>query len=679
MLEKVNNTDDLKKLNTKEKNELAEDLRKYIIEIVSKNGGHLASNLGVVELTLALESVFDVKKDKIVWDVGHQTYIHKILNGRKEEIKNIRKLDGIAGFPKTKESETDCFNTGHSSTSISAAMGMAKARDIKQEKNSVIAVIGDGALTGGMALEALNHIGSSRTNVIVILNDNEMSISKNIGGINMLLSKLRARKNYTISNKSGKKILDKIPFIGPVLIKIIRRIKKGIKQLIIPKMFFEDIGFKYLGPIDGHNIEDMELIFKRAKELDEPVLIHVLTKKGKGYKPAEEEPDRFHATSPFDIETGKPKKEKQKDYSKVFGEKLVKMANKNKKIVAITASMKDGTGLKEFAVQYPNRFFDVGIAEQHALTFAAGLAKEGMIPFVPIYSSFYQRAYDQVIHDICMQNLPVIMCVDRAGIVGADGETHQGILDLSFFKVIPNITIMAPKDFKELEDMMDFAVKLKKPVVIRYPRGGEAKEKFKQHTIILYKKSDILTIGKDVTIVAIGNQVSKAMNIYRKLKENNIEAEVINARFLKPFDKYSVIKSIAKTKFVVTIEDNTLVGGLGSEVKEIIAEKRMSNVKIKTYGYPDVFVEHGTPNELEEIYKLDEKSIFEYIKNSLSKKEKKAKEKLQNYVEQEKDEKTEKIKEDDTIERKNFSKKYEQKKYKQEREKKKQEEKKEAV
>ena len=699
MLEKVNNTDDLKKLNTKEKNELAEDLRKYIIEIVSKNGGHLASNLGVVELTLALESVFDVKKDKIVWDVGHQTYIHKILNGRKEEIKNIRKLDGIAGFPKTKESETDCFNTGHSSTSISAAMGMAKARDIKQEKNSVIAVIGDGALTGGMALEALNHIGSSRTNVIVILNDNEMSISKNIGGINMLLSKLRARKNYTISNKSGKKILDKIPFIGPVLIKIIRRIKKGIKQLIIPKMFFEDIGFKYLGPIDGHNIEDMELIFKRAKELDEPVLIHVLTKKGKGYKPAEEEPDRFHATSPFDIETGKPKKEKQKDYSKVFGEKLVKMANKNKKIVAITASMKDGTGLKEFAVQYPNRFFDVGIAEQHALTFAAGLAKEGMIPFVPIYSSFYQRAYDQVIHDICMQNLPVIMCVDRAGIVGADGETHQGILDLSFFKVIPNITIMAPKDFKELEDMMDFAVKLKKPVVIRYPRGGEAKEKFKQHTIVQYKKSDILTIGKDVTIVAIGNQVSKAMNIYRKLKENNIEAEVINARFLKPFDKYSVIKSIAKTKFVVTIEDNTLVGGLGSEVKEIIAEKRMSNVKIKTYGYPDVFVEHGTPSELEEIYKLDEESIFEYIKNSLSKKGKKAKDKVLNYIEQEKDEKTEKvkaektemtgkkeneekkkkIKEDDTIERKNFSKKYEQKKYKQEREKKKQEEKKEAV
>ena len=617
MLEKVNDTKDLKKLTDEEKKELAQDIRKYIIEVTSENGGHLASNLGVVELTLALESVFDVNKDKIVWDVVHQTYVHKILNGRKEKLKNIRKLNGIAGFPKTKESATDCFNTGHSSTSISAAMGMAKARDIKKEKHSVIAVIGDGALTGGMALEALNHIGSSRTNVIVVLNDNEMSISKNIGGINMLLSKLRARKLYTVSNKSGKKVLEKIPIIGDFLIKIVKRMKQGVKQLIIPKMFFEDIGFKYLGPIDGHNIEDMELIFKRAKELDEPVLIHVLTKKGKGYKPAEQEPDRFHATSPFEIETGKPKKQKSKDYSKAFGEELVRIAEKNKNVVAITASMKDGTGLAKFAQKYPERFFDVGIAEQHALTFAAGLAKEGMIPFVPIYSSFYQRAYDQVIHDICLQNLPVIMCVDRAGIVGADGETHQGILDLSFFKVIPNITIMAPKDFKELEDMMNFAVKLNKPVVIRYPRGGEAKEKFIIHTQIQYKKCDILTLGNDVTIVAIGNQVAKAMNICRKLKEINIKAEVINARFLKPFDKYAVFASINKTHFVITLEDNSLVGGLGAEVKELIAEKHISNVIIRNFGYPDIFVEHGTPQELEKIYKIDEKSIFNYVKNEI--------------------------------------------------------------
>lgn len=617
MLERVNSTTDLKKLSLKEKEELAEDLRDYIINIVSENGGHLASNLGVVELTLALESVFDLEKDKIVWDVGHQTYVHKILNGRKEGLKTLRKFNGIAGFPKTKESETDCFNTGHSSTSVSAAMGMAKARDLKKEKHSVIAVIGDGALTGGMALEAINHIGCTKTNVIVILNDNEMSISKNISGINMLLSKLRAQKIYTISNKSFRRVLDKIPLIGPFLVKLIRRTKKGIKQLIIPKMFFEDIGFKYLGPIDGHDIEDLELILKRAKKLDEPVLIHVLTKKGKGYEPAEREPDKFHATGSFYIETGKTKKEKSKDYSKAFGDKLINLAEKNKNIVAITASMKDGTGLAEFAKKFSERFFDVGIAEQHALTFAAGLAKEGMIPFVPIYSSFYQRAYDQVIHDICMQNLPVVMCVDRSGIVGADGETHQGILDLSFFKLIPNLTIMAPKDFKELENMMELAVKLKSPVVIRYPRGGEAKEKFKTHKYIVPKRCEVLTTGNDVTILAIGNQVSKAMQVFRDLKTKKINAEVINARFLKPFDEYGVLKSVLKTKFIVTLEDNTLVSGLGAEVKELIAEKGLKNITIKSFGYPDVFVEHGSVEELEKKYRMDEKSISHYIVNKI--------------------------------------------------------------
>ncbi len=414
MLEKISNTEDLKKLNLKEKNILAQEIRKYIIEVVSKNGGHLASNLGVVELTIALHSVFDLPKDKIVWDVGHQSYVHKILTGRKEELKTIRKLNGIAGFPKTCESDTDCFNTGHSSTSISAAMGMAKARDIKHEDNAVVAVIGDGALTGGMALEALNHAGSSRTRMIVVLNDNEMSISKNIGGINMLLSKLRAKKRYTVSNQSGRKVIEKIPLIGKYIVKIVTRAKKSIKQLIIPKMFFEDIGFKYLGPVDGHNIEDLEYLLSRAKELNEPVLIHVITKKGKGYKPAEENPDKFHSTSAFNIETGKPLKEKKKDYSKAFGEKLIEIAEKNKKVVAITAAMKDGTGLSEFATKFPERYFDVGIAEQHALTFSAGLAKEGLIPFIPLYSSFYQRGYDQVIHDICIQKLPVIMCVDRA-------------------------------------------------------------------------------------------------------------------------------------------------------------------------------------------------------------------------------------------------------------------------
>ena len=420
MIEKINSAEDVKKLNIEEQNKLAEEIRKYILEVVSENGGHLASNLGVVELTIALHTVFDLPKDKIVWDVGHQTYVHKIITGRREELKTLRQLNGISGFPKTDESKTDCFNTGHSSTSISAALGIARARDIKGEDNNVIAVIGDGALTGGMALEALNDAGFSQTRLTVILNDNEMSISKNIGGISMLLSKIRTRRGYTKSNVSAKNVINKIPGIGPVFVKIVQRIKRSIKQLIIPKMYFEDIGFRYLGPVDGHNIEELERMLNISKKLDGPVLIHVLTKKGKGYKIAEENPDKFHGTGPFDIETGKPKKEKSKDYSSVFGEKLIELAKKNKKIVAITAAMRDGTGLRKFAEEFPDRFFDVGIAEQHALGLAAGMAKEGVIPVVPIYSSFYQRGYDQVIHDIAAQNLPVVMCVDRAGVVGQD-------------------------------------------------------------------------------------------------------------------------------------------------------------------------------------------------------------------------------------------------------------------
>ena len=473
MLEQINSPQDLKKLNEKEKKQLAEEIRKYILDVVSENGGHLASNLGVVELTIALHSVFNVPEDKIVWDVGHQSYVHKIITGRREELKNIRKLNGIAGFPKSNESDADCFNTGHSSTSISAVLGMARARDLQGKKNSCIAVIGDGALTGGMALEALNDAGCSNCNLTVILNDNEMSIAKNIGGINQFLSTLRTKKLYTRTNKLIKNKLNKLPVVGNKLVRIIQRFKRACKQLVIRGMYFEDIGFTYLGPVDGHNIEKLESILKLSKEIEGPVLIHVLTKKGKGYKIAEKSPDRFHATSPFNIETGELKKEKKADYSKIFGEKLVKLARENEKIVAVTASMKDGTGLREFQKEFPKRFFDVGIAEQHAITMSAGMAKEGMIPVIPIYSSFYQRAYDQVIHDVAMQNLPVIMCVDRAGCVGADGETHQGTLDMAFFRLVPNLTIMAPKDFKELEDMLEFAVKLNKPVIIRYPRGGE--------------------------------------------------------------------------------------------------------------------------------------------------------------------------------------------------------------
>ena len=611
MLEKINSPEDIKKLSLNEKEELAQEIRNYILEVVSKNGGHLASNLGIVELTLALHTVFNVPEDKIIWDVGHQSYVHKIITGRREELKTLRKFKGIAGFPKTNETESDCFNTGHSSTSISAALGMARALELQEKKNDVIAVIGDGALTGGMALEALNDAGFSDCNITVILNDNEMSISPNTGGLNQFLGKLRTKKLYTRTNKLIKGRITKIPIVGKPTVKIIQQIKRAIKQLVINRMYFEDIGFTYLGPVDGHNMEKLESILKTSKQVKGPVLIHVLTTKGKGYKYAEENPDKFHATGAFDIETGKSIKPKATDYSKVFGNKLIELAKQNDKIVAITAAMKDGTGLSEFQKRFPKRFFDVGIAEQHAVTMAAGMAKEGLIPVVPIYSSFYQRAYDQVIHDIAMQNLPVIMCVDRAGIVGADGETHQGLLDMAFFKLVPNLTIMAPKDFRELEEMMEFAINLKKPVVIRYPRGGEdAKIKFEKHDKIELGTSETLQEGNDITIIAIGKMVTKAMHLANKIKSENTEknkksVEVINARFLKPFDTEKIKKSIEKTKNVITIEDGTCVGGLATTIKELIVDNNIQDVKIKTIAYPDEFIEHGTAEELEKMYGFD--------------------------------------------------------------------------
>ena len=644
MLEQINSPNDLKNLTLKQKEELAQEIRNYILEIVSENGGHLSSNLGVVELTIALHSVFNVPEDKIVWDVGHQTYVHKILTGRREELKNIRKLNGIAGFPKTKESETDCFNTGHSSTSVSAALGMARARDLQGKNNACIAVIGDGALTGGMALEALNDAGFSKTNITVILNDNEMSISKNIGGMNQFLDKLRTKKLYTRTNKLIKNRLNSIPVIGTKMVRIIQRVKRAFKQLLVHGMFFEDIGFTYLGPVDGHNIEKLESILRLSNQIEGPKIIHVLTKKGKGYTIAEKNPDRFHATSPFNIETGEPKKQKQDDYSKIFGKKLVELAKNNEKIVAITASMKDGTGLRTFQKEFPKRFFDIGIAEQHAITMAAGMAKEGMIPVVPIYSSFYQRAYDQVIHDVAMQNLPVIMCVDRAGVVGADGETHQGTLDMAFFRLVPNLVIMSPKDFRELEDMLEYAVKLNKPIVIRYPRGGEDKKtKFEKHDKIKLGKAEILKrIDENLkfknqiienqtkngqmekiknkpklSIIAIGKMVSRAMNIAEKIQDK-IDVEVINARFLKPFDNQTIIKCIQKTKNVVTIEDGTIINGLGKTVKELISDNKLEGIKIECFAYPDEFIKHGKVEELEEIYGLDENSIINKILSPLN-------------------------------------------------------------
>jgi len=603
ILENIDNPQDLKKLNYKQKEKLASEIRNKLIKTVSKTGGHLASNLGVTELTIALHSVFDTPQDKIVWDVGHQTYVHKILTGRKDKLETLRSLNGIAGFPKSKESEYDSFDTGHSSTSISVALGMAKARDINKEDNNIIVVIGDGALTGGMALEALDDAGNSKTKLIIVLNDNEMSISKNVGGISRFLTRIRTKKFYKKSNNFIRKILEKLPIVGPFVIKTARKIKYSIKQLMIPNMFFEDLGFKYLGPVDGNDIERVEWILELAKKEKEPVLVHIITKKGKGYKPAEENPDEFHATSSFNIETGESLKEKKKDYSQVMGERLVSLAQKDEKIVAITAAMADGTGLKKFKEIYPERFFDVGIAEQHALGFAAGLAKSGLKPVIPIYSSFYQRAYDQVIHDICLQQLPVVLCVDRAGIVGNDGETHQGVFDLSFFNIVPNLTIMAPKDFEELEKMLEYAVNLNAPVVIRYPRGGESQEiKFDKHEEIKHGKAEIIKEGKDISIIAIGKMVAKAESIAKELEKQGKSVEIINARFLKPFDTEKMLETIQKTKNVITIEDGTIIGGLATKVKELIVENNLQDIKIKCYAYPDKFIEHGNVEQLEEKY-----------------------------------------------------------------------------
>ena len=604
LLEQINSPKDLKKLTLEEKETLSQEIRDLIIDVTSKNGGHVASNLGVVELTIALHSIFDTPNDKIVWDVGHQCYVHKILTGRREEFQNIRKLGGISGFPKICESEYDNFNTGHSSTSISIATGMARARDILNENYEVVAVIGDGSLTGGMALEALNDAGSSKTNVKVILNDNEMSISKNVGGIPLYLSKMRTKTGYTRSNRKIKAIVNKIPYIGKPIISFAHYTKKIIKRAVFRNMYFEDIGFTYLGPVDGHDIKKLEDILERSKKINGPVLIHVVTKKGKGYKLAEENPDKFHGISAYDKETGEVKK--SKNYSKVFGEKLVKMASEDKRIVAVTAAMRDGTGLKEFAEKFPDRFFDVGIAEQHALGLIAGMARAGLKPVLPIYSSFLQRGYDQIIHDIALSGIPVTVCIDRAGIVGNDGETHQGIFDLSFLSSIPNIVIMAPKNFEELDKMLEFGVNLDKPVFIRYPRGGE-NFSFESTEDIELGKAEIVQEGTDLSIIAIGNMVGRAEEVASLLPEKSVE--IINARFLKPLDEETILNSIRKTGYCITIEDNLLKGGLGSAVVEAVNKSDIQDVKIKSFGYDDTFVEHGTVKELEDKYGLSTEKI----------------------------------------------------------------------
>ncbi|QSX06365.1 1-deoxy-D-xylulose-5-phosphate synthase [Sedimentibacter sp. zth1] len=621
ILSKINTPEDLYNLSYKEMDVLSSEIREYLIDVVSKTGGHLASNLGVVELTIALEYAFNLERDKIIWDVGHQAYIHKILTGRKDKMYSIRQLGGISGFPKREESKYDIFDTGHSSTSISAAIGVARARDLNKYNYNVVSVIGDGALTGGMAFEALNDIGKTKTKVIVVLNDNEMSISKNVGGLSTHLSIVRSRTRYLTTKKDLESFLEKAPIIGKYIRKFLHTIKEGIKKMIIPSMLFEEIGFTYLGPIDGHDIEDLVEVFENAKNIDGPVLIHVCTKKGKGYKYAEEKPNNYHGVSPFDIETGLPlKKSNAKSYSKVFGDKLCEIAKTNKKVVAISAAMIQGTGLDKFSKMYRDRVFDVGIAEQHAVTMAAGMAVNGVTPVVALYSSFLQRAYDQVVHDVATQNLHVVFAIDRAGIVGNDGETHQGVFDTGFLVQIPNMIVMAPCDNQELEDMLEFAVnKHKGPISLRYPRGNSNLMVPKSYKQIELGKGVMLKEGKDITIVAYGKMIEIAIQVSDILSSKNISNEIINLRFLKPLDMALVNKSLSKTKNLLIIEETSIDASISYKIKSLIdSDINMENIIIKSF--PDKFIRHGNVNDIFDKYELNAQCISKEIENLIIKK-----------------------------------------------------------
>ena len=614
-LDKINNIDDLKKLDKSELPNLASDIRAFLIENVSKTGGHLAPNLGVVELTIALHYVFNSPADKIIFDVGHQCYVHKILTGRKNKFSTLRKLNGISGFPKTRESKHDIFNTGHSSTSISSALGIATANKLNGKKDFAIAVIGDGALTGGLAFEGLNNAKIDDTNLIVILNDNQMSISPSVGNLSNYLNQMRSNSLYTNSKAKIKNILERIPLIGNAIIHLVENSKNALRHALLPNsVMFEQFGFTYLGPIDGHNLNDLTKILERAKSVRKPVLIHIVTKKGKGYKPAEERPDVFHGVGKFDVESGKINTSSLLSYSKRFGDELIKNAKSNDKIVAITAAMPKSTGLYEFSKEFPNRFFDVGIAEEHAVSFASGLASQGFIPFFAVYSTFLQRAYDEIIHDIALQNAHVVLAIDRAGIVGADGETHHGIYDLSYLSHIPNMTIMAPKDGNELAKMMDFAINYNGPVAIRYSRDGYADSLTDvAECEIELGKAEILHTGKDLTILAIGKTVATALEVSKILEKKKISAEVINARFLKPLDSDTIMNSLRKTKRIITIEDNVITGGLASAIQNLIINEKDILFK-KFFAYPDEFIKHGSTSEIEDEFGLSSEKIAKKIK-----------------------------------------------------------------
>ena len=616
-LDRINEANDIKKIEPEAYDALASEIRSFIIESVSEHGGHLASNLGVVELTMALHLCMDFPNDKLIWDVGHQAYTHKLLTGRKEDFSGLRTFGGMSGFPKHKESPCDAFDTGHSSTSISAALGYARARDLKGEDRTVVAVIGDGSLTGGMAYEALNNVSHLKSNMIIVLNDNKMSISENVGGLSKHLTALRTRESYMDFKMDVEKKLKQIPHVGDSVARSVKKSKDSIRQLFVKGGFFEDFGIKYIGPIDGHDIKEMVRVLNALKRLNEPVVMHVVTQKGRGYVPAEKNPSAFHGVGSFDIATGESLASKSLTYTSVFSKTICRLGKAHPDVVTICAAMPDGTGLTAFKKHFPDRFFDVGIAEQHAVTFAAGLAAGGMHPFVAVYSSFLQRAYDQIIHDVCIQNLPVVFCVDRAGLVGADGETHQGIFDLSYLSMIPNMTVCAPKNKYELYDMLYFAYQYHGPIAIRYPRGS-AYEGFKNmRPPIEYGKSELMFEGEKIALVAVGSMVQTAVQVREKLLDKGINATVVNARFVCPLDTECLDRLSRDHQWIVTMEENVLKGGFGEACGDYLLAKH-EDVRLIHVGVPDVYVEHGGVDQLKKTLHMDADSIVERICSAMS-------------------------------------------------------------
>ena len=613
LLDNIRQENDIKNLNEEDLALLAEEIREFLIEKISATGGHLGSNLGAVELTMALHLALNLPEDKIIWDVGHQSYTHKLLTGRRSGFDTLRKYGGMSGFPKRRESECDAFDTGHSSTSISAGLGLVKARDLNGEKHLVVSVIGDGSLTGGMAYEALNNAARLDSNYIIVLNDNNMSISENVGGVSKYLNNVRTADGYLDLRDGVYNTLKDMPKYGNQMVKFIRRAKNSVKQLVIPGMLFEDMGITYLGPVDGHDIGQMVRVFNVAKRVKKAVLVHVLTQKGKGYLPAERHPARFHGAEPFEVETGLPAHPRAKaNYTDIFSTVMTKLGQRDEKVVAITAAMPDGTGLKRFRNMYPERFFDVGIAEEHAVTFAAGLAAGGMKPIVAIYSSFLLRAYDQILLDVCIQNLPVVFAIDRAGLVGSDGETHQGIFDLSYLSSIPNMHIMAPKNKWELSDMMKFAIGFGAPIAVRYPRG-EAYDGLKEHRKpIVYGKSEWIYEEGDICLLAVGSMVKTACQVREQLKEKGYSCSLINARFVKPLDEDTIESAYDAHRLFVSMEENVASGGYGEKVREFLDRKKWGKAFL-SIAIPDAYVEHGNVELLRQEIAIDADSVTKRI------------------------------------------------------------------